>query len=89
MDKDRIVGSAKDVAGEVEGDAKTETAGRIREGTGCAQTLYGQAKHAARVSDDNPRPPFVFDGLDPAPEPKSTIAEASEVMKGTVSRVSV
>ena len=40
------------------------------------------------MSDDNPRPPFVYEGLDPAPEPKSTIAEVSEAVKGTVNRVS-
>jgi hypothetical protein len=27
------------------------------------------------MSDDTPRPPFVYEGLDPAPEPKSTVAE--------------
>jgi hypothetical protein len=39
------------------------------------------------MSDDNPPPPFVYDGLDPAPEPESTIAEVSEAVKGTVPRV--
>jgi uncharacterized protein YjbJ (UPF0337 family) len=59
MDKDRIVGSAKDYAGKVEstvggiaGDAKTEAAGRVREATGSAQNLYGQAKDAARQASD-------------------------------------
>jgi uncharacterized protein YjbJ (UPF0337 family) len=59
MDKDRIVGSAKEFAGKVEstvggiaGDAKTGAAGRIREGTGSAQELYGQAKDAARQASD-------------------------------------
>ena len=53
------MGSAKDFAGKVEstvggvaGDAKTEAAGRIREGTGSAQNLYGQAKDAARQASD-------------------------------------
>src|ERR1700743_593838 len=56
MDKDRVVGSAKDFAGKVEGtvggiagDARTQAAGRAREATGAAQNLYGQAKDA--VSD--------------------------------------
>jgi hypothetical protein len=40
------------------------------------------------MSDDTPQPPFVYDGLDPAPEPKSTIADVSEALKGTVDRVS-
>jgi uncharacterized protein YjbJ (UPF0337 family) len=60
MDKDRIVGSAKDMAGKVEnaagsiaGDADTEAAGRVREAAGKVQNLYGQAKDAARdVADD-------------------------------------
>jgi len=59
MDKDRIVGSAKEFAGKVEstvgaiaGDAKTEVTGRVREATGSAQDLYGQAKDAARQASD-------------------------------------
>ena len=59
MDKDRIAGSAKEFAGKVEGtvgdiagDAKAETAGRVREAAGTAQNLYGQAKDAAREATD-------------------------------------
>ena len=59
MDKDRVVGSAKDFAGKVEGavggiagDAKTQAAGRVREATGTAQNVYGQAKDAARDATD-------------------------------------
>jgi uncharacterized protein YjbJ (UPF0337 family) len=51
METNRIAGSAKDFAGKLEGavgdiagDAKTEAAGRVREATGTAQNLYGQAK---------------------------------------------
>ena len=40
------------------------------------------------MSDDNPLAPFAYEGLDPVPEPKSAIAEVSEVVKGTVHRVS-
>ena len=54
MDKDRVAGSAKDFAGKVEGavggiagDARTQAAGRVREATGTAQNIYGQAKDAA------------------------------------------
>ena len=54
MDKDRIAGSAKDVAGKVEGavgdmtgNAQTQAAGRAREAAGTVQNLYGQAKDAA------------------------------------------
>ena len=59
MDKDRVVGSAKDFAGKVEGavggiagDARTQAAGRAREATGTAQNLYGQAKDAVRDAGD-------------------------------------
>jgi uncharacterized protein YjbJ (UPF0337 family) len=55
MDKDRIAGSARDVAGKVEGavgdmtgNAQTQAAGRVREGEGTVQNLYGQAKDTAR-----------------------------------------
>jgi len=59
MDKDRIAGSAKDVAGKIEGavggitgDANTEAAGRAKEAAGAVQNLYGQAKDAARDAGD-------------------------------------
>jgi uncharacterized protein YjbJ (UPF0337 family) len=57
MDKDRIIGSAKDIGGKLEGavgdatgDAKAS--GRVREAAGTAQDLYGQAKDAARSVGD-------------------------------------
>ena len=40
------------------------------------------------MSDDSPLAPFAYEGLDPIPEPKSTIAEVSDAVKGTVDRVS-
>lgn len=59
MDNDRIAGSAKDLAGKLEGavgdivgDAKTKAAGRVREATGAAQDLYGQAKDVARETTE-------------------------------------
>jgi uncharacterized protein YjbJ (UPF0337 family) len=59
MDKDRVAGSAKDLAGKVEGavgdiagDAKTQAAGRAREAAGTVQNLYGQAKDAARDASE-------------------------------------
>jgi uncharacterized protein YjbJ (UPF0337 family) len=59
MDKDRIVGSAKDFAGKVEGavgdvtgDANTQATGRAREAAGTVQNLYGQAKDVAREATD-------------------------------------
>ena len=35
----------------------------------------------------NETPPFVYEGLDPAPEPKSTMADVSEAVKGTAHRI--
>ena len=59
MDKDRIAGSTKDIAGKVEstvgnmaGDAKMQAEGRARETAGAVQNLYGQAKDAAREATD-------------------------------------
>src|SRR5947209_6718662 len=59
MDKDRIVGTAKDFAGRVEGvtgdlagDTMTQAAGRGREAEGTMQNMYGQAKDAARDASD-------------------------------------
>lgn len=70
MDKDRIAGAAKDVAGKVEGavggvtgDTKTEASGRSREAAGTVQNLYGQAKDAARDVTDAATS-FAKDALD-------------------------
>lgn len=59
MDKDRITGAAKDVAGKVEGavgdltgDAQTKASGQAREAAGTVQNLYGQAKDVARDAGD-------------------------------------
>jgi uncharacterized protein YjbJ (UPF0337 family) len=59
MDKDRIVGTAKDFAGKAEGsvgnvagDTKAQAEGRFREASGTAQNLYGQAKDVARDAAD-------------------------------------
>ena len=38
--------------GNIAGDAQAEAAGRVREATGTAQNLYGQAKDAARNAGD-------------------------------------
>ena len=59
MEKDRIVGSAKDFAGKVEGavgdatgNAQTQATGRAREAAGTVQNLYGQAKDTAREAGE-------------------------------------
>jgi len=36
------------------------------------------------MADDIPHQPYIFEGLDPVAQPKSTIAEASEAVKGAV-----
>jgi hypothetical protein len=40
------------------------------------------------MPDDMSPPPFVYEGLDPIPEAKSTIEEVSDAVKGAASRVS-
>jgi len=59
MDKDRIVGSAKEGAGKVEGavgamtgNAQAHAAGYAHEAAGAVQNLYGQAKDIARDAGD-------------------------------------
>jgi hypothetical protein len=39
------------------------------------------------MSDQTVQPPYVYEGLDPAPEPKSAITEISDAVKGAVNRV--
>jgi hypothetical protein len=40
------------------------------------------------MSDDRTQPPFVYEGLDPVPEPKSAIADVSDAVKDAANRVS-
>ena len=40
------------------------------------------------MSDESPAPPFVYEGLDPVPEPKSALAEVAEAFKEAVHSVS-
>ena len=40
------------------------------------------------MSDDSPLAPFAYEGLDPVPEPRSTTAEVSDAVKGTINRIS-
>jgi hypothetical protein len=40
------------------------------------------------VSDDIPLAPYVYDGLDPVPERKSTFAQASEAVTGAARGIS-
>jgi hypothetical protein len=39
------------------------------------------------MSDQTAQPPFVHDGLDPAPQPKSALSEVSDVVKGAADRI--
>jgi len=52
MDKDRIVGSAKDIAGKVEGAVGDMAGDAQAQAAGTVQNLYGQAKDAARDAGD-------------------------------------
>ena len=54
MNEDRFAGTGKNVGGRVEqgfgratGDVKTEVEGKMKQATGAAQDVYGQAKDAA------------------------------------------
>ena len=40
------------------------------------------------MSDDIPLAPYVYDGLDPVPERKSTLAQASEAVTGAARGIS-
>lgn len=40
------------------------------------------------MNDQTSEPPYVYDGLGPVPEPKSTISEVSDAVKGAAHRVS-
>jgi hypothetical protein len=46
---------------------------------------HGQMREDLTMS--NEPPPFVYEGLDPAPEPKSTMADVSEAVRGTAHRI--
>ena len=39
------------------------------------------------MSDKDLQPPLVYEGLDPVPEPKSTVAEVSEAVKSAANRI--
>jgi hypothetical protein len=39
------------------------------------------------MADDMPSPPLVYEGLDPNPETRSTIAEVSDAVRGAANRV--
>jgi hypothetical protein len=42
---------------------------------------------AANDQDDNPPPPYGYDGLEPAAEPKSTVAEVSDAVKDAAHQI--
>jgi hypothetical protein len=39
------------------------------------------------VSDDSPLAPFAYEGLDPVPKPKSSVAEICDALKAAVDRL--
>ena len=83
MDKDRIVGSAKEFAGRAEGaigdlagDAKTQASGKAREAAGTVQNLYGQAKDAVRDATDTAAS-YAKDAYD---KPAETLRDGSQAI---------
>lgn len=87
MDKDRIAGSAKDVAGKVEGavgnltdDARTQASGRAGEAEGTVQNLYGQAKDVARDAADT----VVSYAKDARENSGETLRDGSQALAKTV-----
>lgn len=83
MDKDRIVGSAKEFAGRAEGavgdlagDAQTQASGKAREAAGTVQNLYGQAKDAVRDATDTAAS-YAKDAYD---RPAETLRDGSQAV---------
>lgn len=77
MNKDRVEGKVKDVAGRIErqagewtGDTKTEVKGAAKQAEGKVQNAWGQAKDAAKSAADDTKAPKapqpVRDDLDAA-----------------------
>ena len=65
MNEDRFAGTGKNVGGRVEqefgratGDVKTEGEGKIKQATGAAQDIYGQAKDAAGEAYEQAKMPL-------------------------------
>ena len=85
MDKDRIAGAAKDVAGKVEGafgdltgDGQTQASGNARQAAGTVQNLYGQAKYAVKDAADTATS-YAKDALDSDVYRDGTRAVTSQV----------
>ncbi|MGY4346241.1 uncharacterized protein YjbJ (UPF0337 family) [Bradyrhizobium sp. GM7.3] len=83
MDKDRIVGSAKEFAGRAEGaigdlasDTQTQASGKAREAAGSVQNLYGQAKDAVRDATDTAAS-YAKDAYD---KPAETLRDGSQAI---------
>jgi uncharacterized protein YjbJ (UPF0337 family) len=83
MDKDRIVGSAKEFAGRAEGavgdlagDAQTQASGKAREAAGTVKNLYGQAKDAVRDATDTAAS-YAKDAYD---KPAETLRDGSQAI---------
>ena len=83
MDKDRIVGSAKEFAGRAEGavgdlagDTQTQASGKAREAAGTVQNLYGQAKDAVRDATDTAAS-YAKDAYD---KPAETLRDGSQAI---------
>jgi hypothetical protein len=57
-------------------------------GTICRLSDWLQSRGDLTMDDEIPTAPFVYEGLDPAPQRKSTIADVTDAAKGAAHRVS-
>ena len=87
MNEDRFAGTARNLAGRVEqgfgratGDVKTETEGKIKQATGTAQDVYGQAKDAAGEAYGQAKEAVV----DAAKSAQDQVAPLEEFLRNTI-----
>ena len=78
MDKDRVEGKVKDVAGRVErqvgewtGDSEKQTHGAAKQAEGKVQNAWGKVKDAAKSAAKENRPPPVMSRIPTPKKPKS------------------
>ena len=67
-------------------DSYPDTRDRPKTGTNYDLIDWQRLIRKFAMADDIPPQPFVYEGLDPVPEPKSTIEDVSDAVKGAASR---
>ena len=89
MNEDRFAGTAKNLGGRGEegfgrtaGDVKSTTEGKIKQATGSAQDVYGQAKDAAGEAYGQVRHAVV----DAAKSAEDQVAPLEEFLRKTIER---